>query len=47
LAGNLYKNTDTITQQPPEGANPVGMYSWVIRTFESKMKVMSVSTIYS
>jgi hypothetical protein len=25
----------------------VGMYSWVIRTFESKMKVMSVSTIYS
>jgi hypothetical protein len=27
LAGNLYKNTDTITQQPPEGANPVGMYS--------------------
>jgi hypothetical protein len=24
---NLYKNTDIITPRPPEGANPVGMYS--------------------
>jgi len=26
-AENLCKNTDTISPQPPEGANPVGMYT--------------------
>jgi hypothetical protein len=33
LAENPYKNTDTITPQPPERANPVGMYIRVIQTF--------------
>ena len=31
---NLYKNTDTISPQPPEGSNPVGMYTGVIETFQ-------------
>jgi hypothetical protein len=31
---NLYENTDTISPQPPEGANPVGMYSGVTETFQ-------------
>ena len=34
LAENPYKNTDTISPQPPEGANPVGMYTRVNQTFE-------------
>jgi hypothetical protein len=34
LAENPCKNTDTVTPQPPEGANPVGMYTRVIQTFE-------------
>ena len=34
LAENPYKNTDTISPQPPEGANPVGMYPRVNQTFE-------------
>jgi hypothetical protein len=33
LAENPCKNTDTITAQPPEGGNPVGMYTPVIQTF--------------
>jgi hypothetical protein len=33
LAENPYKNTDTITAQPPEGGNPVGMYIQVNQTF--------------
>ena len=31
---NLYGNTDTIYPQPPEGSNPVGMYTGVIETFQ-------------
>jgi hypothetical protein len=31
---NLYENTDTISPQPPEGSNPVGVYSGVIETFQ-------------
>jgi hypothetical protein len=34
LPENLCKNTDTISPQPPEGANPVGMYSGVIEIFQ-------------
>jgi hypothetical protein len=34
LAENFYKNTDTISPQPPESANPVGMYIRVIQTSE-------------
>ena len=34
LAGNLCKNTETISPQPPEGVNPVGMYTRVIQTFQ-------------
>ena len=34
IAENLCKNTDTISPQPPEGATPVGMYTWVIQTFQ-------------
>jgi hypothetical protein len=33
-AENPCKNTDTIFPQPPEGSNPVGMYTQVIQTFE-------------
>ena len=32
LAENPFKDTDTISPQPPEGSNPVGMYSSVIQT---------------
>ena len=34
LAENTSKDTDTISPQPPEGSKPVGMYSWVIQTFQ-------------
>jgi len=34
LPENLYKNSDTISPQPPEGANSVGMYTRVIQTFQ-------------
>jgi hypothetical protein len=34
LAENPYKNTDTITAQPPESANPMGMYIRVIQSFK-------------
>ena len=34
LAENFYKETDTISLQPQEGATPEGMYTWVIQTFQ-------------
>jgi hypothetical protein len=34
LAENFCKNTDTVSPQPPEDANPVGMYTQVIQTFQ-------------
>ena len=33
LAENPCKDTDTISPQPPEGSNPVGMYTQVIHHF--------------